>query len=110
MQLHTSYIILIILLFISHLVESYFVEVDMDSIFVSHPTFGEVTANVAILNDTVFAYSSAVVFSNDSSSDHCAVLFTNNMGNITAVTRFSNRYGCILTDYVNLQGAQADRS
>jgi len=74
----------------------------MDSMFASHPRYGKVIANVAILNDTAFAYSTAVVFSNDSSSENCAVLFTNHMGNITAVTRFSNRYGCILTDDVNL--------
>ena len=91
-------------------IENYFVEVDMGSILVSHPTYGEVTANVAILSDTVFAYSSAVVFSNDSSSHYCAVLFTNHMGNITAVTRFNNRYEIVLSDGVSLHGAQVNWS
>ena len=67
----------------------------MDWILLSHPIYGEVTANIVTLNNTLFAYSTAVLFSNDSSSNHCAVLFVNNMGNVTAVTRFINRYLCV---------------
>ncbi|XP_065897243.1 tyrosine-protein kinase receptor-like isoform X2 [Dysidea avara] len=71
--------------------EKYFADTDMDWILLSHPIYGEVTANIVTLNNTLFAYSTAVLFSNDSSSNHCAVLFVNNMGNVTAVTRFINR-------------------
>ena len=73
-------------------VENYFAEADIDPLLLPHPTYGEVTANIVTLDNTTFAYSTAVLFSNDSSSNCCAVLFVNNMGNVTAVTRFINWY------------------
>ena len=60
--------------------------------FFSHSTYGAITADIIQLNSTVFAYSAAVVFSNDSSSDSCAVLFVNNFGNFTGTTKFIDRY------------------
>jgi len=74
------------------LIENYILEIQLDLVSLTHPTYGEVIANVAILDDTVFAYSTAVVFSNDSSSDYCVVLFVNNMASVTAISRFINRY------------------
>ena len=59
---------------------------------ISHPTYGIITAHVVHLNNSIFAYSVAVVFSNDSLSDSCAVLFINSFGYLIATTKFVNRY------------------
>ena len=54
--------------------------------------YGEVTADVVMFGETIFAYSTAVIFSNDSSSDKCAVMFLNNVSSLVATTKFINRY------------------
>ena len=53
-----------------------------------------VTADIINLDNTVFTYSAAVVFSNESSSNSCAVLFTTNYGYLLATTTFIMRYVC----------------
>ena len=58
----------------------------------SHSTYGMITADVIHLDDLIFAYSVAVVFSNDSSSDSCAVLLVNSFGYLLTITRFINQY------------------
>ena len=63
----------------------------------SHPTYGAITADIFLFFNTTLAYSVAVVFSNDSSSDSCAVLFTDNYGDLIATTKFVNRYICLYT-------------
>ena len=73
-------------------IEDYFIETEENQTVFSHSTYGEVTADIIHLHNTVFAYSAAVVFSNDSSSDFCAVLFTNNFGYLVATTKFIDRY------------------
>ena len=73
-------------------IENYFNETEENQTFFSHSTYGAITADIIQLYDTVFVYSAAVVFSNDSSSDSCAVLFTNNFGNLTGTTTFIDRY------------------
>ena len=72
-------------------IENYFVEIEWDTVSLTHLRYGNVTANIITFDNTIFAYSTAVLFSNDSSSDHCAVLFVNNMGVVTATSRFINR-------------------
>ena len=59
---------------------------------ISHPTYGNITADIVHLNNTIFAYSVAVVFSDDSLSDSCAVLFINSLGCLIATTKFTDRY------------------
>ena len=53
--------------------------------------YGEITADIIYLNNTMFVYSIAVVFSNESISNYCAVLLVNNMGKLIATTKFINR-------------------
>ena len=74
-------------------VESYIfgIQNKTNQTFFSHPTNDEIAADIFHLNNVVFAYSVAVVFSNDS-SDSCAVLLANNLGNLIATTKFVNRY------------------
>ena len=56
-----------------------------------HPSYGIITANIAYLTDTLFVYSIGVVFSSDSSSSSCAVLFFDSMRNLKAATNFVKR-------------------
>ena len=74
-------------------IESYFLdaEYEEDQTSFSHPTYGTITANIIYLNDTVFAYSAAVIFSNDTSSDSCTVLFADSSEYLIATTSFINR-------------------
>ena len=53
--------------------------------------YGTIIANIVHLNNTVFTYSIAVLFSNDSTSSACAVLFVDVMGNLIATTKFISR-------------------
>ena len=72
-------------------IETY-TERDKNQTSFSHSTYGEIAAAIIHLNNTVFAYSAAVVFSNDSSSTSCAVLFADGSGHLTATSKFTNRY------------------
>ena len=69
-----------------------YIESDRSQTSFSHSTYGEITADIINLNNTVFAYSAAVVFSNDSSSNSCAVLFADSSGYLIATSKFINRY------------------
>ena len=71
--------------------EDYFIENEENQTFFSHSTYGAITADIIHLYTTAFTYSAAVVFSNDSSSDSCAVLFANNIGYLIATTKFVDR-------------------
>ena len=73
-------------------IEDYFIETEENQTVFSHSTYGEVTADIIHLNNTVFAYSAAVIFSNDSLSDSCAVLFADSSGYLVATTKFIDRY------------------
>ena len=73
--------------------ESIFIESEVDLITFSHSMYGEVTASIATFG-TIFTYSTIVSFSNESSSDCCAVLFLNNVSSLVATTKFINRYKC----------------
>ena len=76
-------------------IENYYdfeIESEDNQTVISHPTYGTITADVIQLDNTTFAYSVAVVFSKDSSSDSCAVLFINSIGCLTATTKFTDRY------------------
>ena len=73
-------------------IEIYYFESEEGSVLFFHPNYGEITANIVHLNSTVFAYSIAVVFNNDSYSSACAVLFVDRMRNLIATTKFINRY------------------
>ena len=55
------------------------------------PKYGIIFANIVHLNNMVFTYSIAVLFSNDSTSSTCAVLFVDVMGNVIAITKFISR-------------------
>ena len=72
--------------------ESYYFNTEDNQTVITHPAYGTITADVIHLNNSVFAYSVAVVFSNDSSSYSCAVLFINSFGYLIATTKFVNRY------------------
>ena len=78
--------------------ENYFVETDFEEDELerfqksfSYSTYGTIIADIIHLNNTVFVYSATVVFSNDSSSDSCVVMFTDNLGYLTATTKIVNR-------------------
>ena len=74
-------------------IENYYFEVENEEIQTSfpHPTYGTITANIIHLNNTVFAYSVGVIVNNDSLSDSCAVLLTDNFGDLIATTKFLRR-------------------
>lgn len=72
--------------------ENYFVEIGLDPVSLVHSAYREVTVYIFTLDNTIFAYSTALMFSNDSTSDNCAVLFVDNMGKVTATSRFISRY------------------
>ena len=55
------------------------------------PNYGTITANIVHLDNVVFTYSIAVLFSNDNTSSTCAVLFVDVMGNLIATTKFISR-------------------
>ena len=46
---------------------------------------------IAYLNSTVFSYGIAGVFSDEASSNSCAILFVDHTGNLIATTKFINR-------------------
>ena len=68
-----------------------YIKSDRNQTLFSHSTYGEITADIIHLNNSVFAYSAAVIFSNDSSSDSCAVLFADSNGYLIATSKFINR-------------------
>ena len=67
-------------------------EIEEDPIIFSHASYGRIIAHVAYLNSTIFSYSIAATFDNETSSNSCAVLFVDNVGNLIATTKFINRY------------------
>ena len=71
--------------------ETYYIENEEDSVKFPHSNYGTVTADIVYLNSTLFTYSIAVLFNNDSSSSSCAVLFVDNKGNLKATTKFINK-------------------
>ena len=71
--------------------ETYYVENEEDPVIFSHPNYGTIAANIVYLNNTLFTYTIAVMFSNDSSSSSCAILFVDINGNLLATTKFLNR-------------------
>ena len=79
--------------------ENYFVETDFEEAefkrfqkSFSYFAYGTIIADITHLNNAIFIYSATVVFSNDSSSDSCVVMFTDNLGYLTATTKIVNRY------------------
>lgn len=81
-------------MYLSFCIESYHFDNESNQTVFSHPMYGEITANIIELNNTVFAYSVTVVFSNASSSNSCAVLFTDHYRYLIATTKFIDRYVC----------------
>ena len=88
-------------LLISHLcIEKYFVKTDFEPVSFSHSTYGEITANIVTFNDNIYVYSTAVMFSNDSTASNCAVLFVTNDGKLIATSKFINRFVHILHRFI----------
>ena len=85
-------------------IEDYYLEVEDDPITFLYSSYGEITANIVYLNSTIFSYSIAAAFDNETSSNLCALLFVDNDGNLVATTRFIKRYLIILSIciYVNI--------
>ena len=73
-------------------IEDYYLEVEDDPITFLYLSYGEITANMVYLNSTIFSYSIAAAFDNETSSNLCALLFVDNHGNLVATTKFINRY------------------
>ena len=71
--------------------EGYFLESEEDPISFLHSSYGVVTADVKFLNETIYIYGGAVVFSDESSSHSCAVLFLGDSGELATTTKFINR-------------------
>ena len=71
--------------------EYYYLESEEDPVMFFHPTYGNISSNVVYLNYTLFTYSVAVLFNNDSSSSSCAILFVDIQGNLQGTTKFVNR-------------------
>jgi len=63
-------------------------EPEDDPITFSHQSYGEITANVMFLNDTIYIYSGSVMFSNESSSRSCATLFLSDGVELATITNF----------------------
>ena len=72
--------------------EIYYLEIEEDPIIFSHASYGRIITHVAYLNSTIFSYGVAAAFNNQTSSNSCAVLFVDNVGNLIATTKFINRY------------------
>ena len=68
-----------------------YLESEEETVSFIHPSYGTITYDVAYLTDTLHIYSTAVVFSSDSSSSSCAVLFFDSMRNLKAATNFVKR-------------------
>ena len=71
-------------------VENYYVESKQTQVF-TDSTYGEILTDIFYLTNTIFAYSIAVTFNNDSVSNDCAVLLLNDMGELLGTTKFINR-------------------
>jgi len=66
-------------------------ESEENPITFSHSSYGEITADIMFLNETIYIYGGAVVFSDESSSHSCAVLLLGDGGELAATTKFINR-------------------
>ena len=64
------------------------VETEEDPIIFSHASYGRIITRVAYLDNITFCYGIAVAFDNQTSSDSCAVLFVDDVGNLIATTKF----------------------
>ena len=71
--------------------ENYPLEVENNSIILPHPLYGSVMTRITYLNSTIFSYGIAGAFSDETSSNSCAILFTDNSGKLIATTKFINR-------------------
>ena len=72
--------------------EIYYLEIEEDPIIFSHASYGRIITHVAYLNSTIFSYGVAAAFNNQTSSNSCAVIFVDNVGNQIATTKFIYRY------------------
>ena len=72
--------------------EVFNLETEEDSIIFSHASYGRIITRVAYLDNITFSYGIAAVFDNQTSSNSCAILFVDNVGNLIATTKFINRY------------------
>ena len=72
--------------------EVFNLETEEDPIIFSHVSYGRIITRVAYLDNITFSYGIAAAFDNQASSNSCAVLFVDNVGNLIATTKFINRY------------------
>ena len=72
--------------------EIYYLEIEENPIIFSHASYGRIITHVAYLNSTIFSYGIAAALNNETSSNFCAILFVDNVGNLIATTKFINRY------------------
>ena len=82
--------------------EILYLETEEDPIIFSHASYGRIITHIAYLDNITFSYGIAAAFDNLTSSNSCAVLFVDNVGNLIATTKFISRYIYKLRTYVQL--------
>ena len=78
-------------MYVYYFAEIHYLEVDENLVF-SYASYESIIANVAYLNSTIFSYSIATAFDNQTSFNSCAVVFVDNIGNLIATTKLLMRY------------------